>query len=716
MPTFPELLNTLSEDNSTRGFQFEKLCKWLLENHPIYKSKIKNVWLWEDWPDRWGKDLGIDLIAEDYEKKVWAIQAKCYKPIYSIKKTDVDSFLNESTNKKIHHRLLIASTDRIGTNATNVIKRANEVLPINQFLLTDLLQAPIDWPETVDKLFQAKVTRAFKPRPYQKLAIDNVAKNLNHRGQLIMACGTGKTLISLWIHERISRETTLVLLPSLLLLSKTLTEWLAQAKETFKYLPVCSDETVTKSKDAINLSRSDLCFPSTTEIDSIVKFMKTPGRKVIFSTYQSSKKISEAFKSSDLNPIDLVIADEAHRCAGSSDSAYSTILDNNQIPAKKRLFMTATPRIFQAHFKKRAAESGLKISSMDDEDIFGPIVHKLSFADAIEPDDGSDPLLSDYQVLVVGIDSPYYSHMISERELVKTDNDIQSDAQSFASHIALAKAINNFDLKRVITFHSRVKAASDFANKLPEVIDWMPDNVRPDGDLVTNFVSGAMSTFDRNKNLFALGEVKDGQRYVLSNARCLSEGIDVPALDGIAFIDPRNSEIDIIQAVGRAIRLSKDKSIGTIVIPVFIEEHEDPDEVLNSSPFKKVWAVVNALRSHDEGLGEQLDQLRKALGKRGTVGGSDKIIFDLPTKITHQFETALKIKLIESTTESWEFWFGLLELYKEEHGDCLVPARHETDNGYKLGGWVTNVRKMKKDLSKDRTQRLNDIGFVWRLR
>ena len=219
--------------------------------------------------------------------------------------------------------------------------------------------------------------------------------------------------------------------------------------------------------------------------------------------------------------------------------------------------------------------------------------------------------------------------MITERTLIKTDTDIQSDAQSFASHIGLAKAIKNYDLTRVISFHSRVSSARDFANKLPEVIDWMPSETKPDGELLTNHVSGAMPTNERNKNLQALGNITDDQRYILSNARCLSEGVDVPALDGVAFIDPRNSEIDIVQAVGRAIRLSKGKAIGSIVIPVFIEDHEDPDEVLNSSPFKKVWAVVNALRSHDEGLGEELDQLRQAMGKRGTVGKSDKIVFDL---------------------------------------------------------------------------------------
>ena len=673
----------------------------------MYKSKLKKVWLWDDWPDCWGRDCGIDLIAEDVDGNNWAIQAKCYDPKYSVTKQDVDSFLSESTNPKIQRRLLIATTDGLGSNAVSVIKRQHETIPINQLMLTELLEAPIVWPESLDELSTGGVKKAYIPKPYQQIAIDKVAKNLDDRGQLIMACGTGKTLTALWIAEALKSETVLVLLPSLLLLSKTLAEWLTHSKEPFSYLPVCSDDTVAKSEDTIALSTSELSFPSTTDTDAIVKFLKSSGRKIIFSTYQSSPKITEAFKAMDIEPLDLIIADEAHRCAGKVGSAYSTVLDNHQIPADKRLFMTATPKIFQAHFQKKAADSGVDVVSMDDHMVFGPVLHKLSFGEAIEQD-----LLTDYQVVIVGIDNPHYSEMITERRLVQTESDIQSDAQSFASHIGLAKAMKTYDLKRVISFHSRVNAASNFANKLPEVIDWMPEKSRPDGDLLTGYVSGVMPTNERSRNLRALGEIETNQRYVLSNARCLSEGVDVPALDGVAFIDPRNSEIDIIQAVGRAIRLSKGKAIGSIVIPVFIGDHGDPDEVLNSSPFKKVWAVVNALRSHDEGLGEQLDQLRQALGKRGTVGQADKIIFDLPTTITQQFQEALDVKLIESSTVSWEFWFGLLESYKEEFGDCIVQQRN-TYHNYFLGRWLHNQRMNRNKLSPEMVDRLSNLEIVW---
>jgi len=238
----------------------------------------------------------------------------------------------------------------------------------------------------------------------------------------------------------------------------------------------------------------------------------------------------------------------------------------------------------------------------------------------------------------------------------------------------------------------------------------MPSETKPDGELLTNHVSGAMPTNERNRNLQALGNITDDQIYILSNARCLSEGVDVPALDGVAFIDPRNSEIDIVQAVGRAIRLSEGKAIGSIVIPVFIEDHQDPDEVLNSSPFKKVWAVVNALRSHDEGLGEELDQLRQAIGKRGTVGKSDKIVFDLPTTITHKFESALKTKVIESTTDSWEFFYGLLCKYVEDFNNPHVNNHYRTPNRHRLGQWVSMQRTKYKIMNGEESSfRLNPL-------
>ena len=715
MGSFIEIRATFSGDSYQRGKDFERLCKWFLETDPRYSGKLTEVWLWDDWPGRWGPDCGIDLIAQDAEGKTWAIQAKCYDADNSITKQDVDSFLSESTNiDKIHHRLLIATTNNIAANARRVIEHQHSTIPINQVVLADLIDAPIDWPKSINDLTTGQAKPKFLPQPHQSKAIKDVVDNLEGRGQLIMACGTGKTLTGLWIAEALRANTILVVLPSLLLLSKTLTDWLTHSNESFSYLPVCSDETVSKSEDVIKLSSSELSFPSTTDASEITSFVRGAGKKVIFSTYQSSGKIAEAFKDTDLKPFDLVICDEAHRCAGKVESTYTTVLNNELIPAVNRLFMTATPKLFKAHFVKKAGESGMDVISMDNESMFGPVLHKLSFAQAIN---NQPPLLTDYQVIIVGIDNPSYAEMVASRDLVNTDTGIESNAQSFASHVGLAKALKQYNLKRVISFHSRVKSAKEFSEELPQVIDWMPKGNRPDGELVANYVSGDMPTNQRANTLQRLAAENDGQYNVLSNARCLSEGIDVPALDGIAFIDPKNSEIDIIQAVGRAIRLSSGKSKGTIVLPVFIEENDHPDEVLQSSSFKKVWAVVNALRSHDEDFGEQLDEIRRGLGRKNPqIQRPDKIIFDLPKLITQDFEDALDTKLVESATTSWQSWYGMLEEYKQAEGHVNVPKGHKHGD-FKLGNWIVTQRTSRKsndkNLTPERIEQLEALGFDW---
>lgn len=543
------------------------LCKWVLETDPTYSNMLETVWLWEDWPDRWAdQDLGIDLIAQDTDGKIWAIQAKNYNSDHYISKADIDSFMSESDNDKIDCRMLIATTENIGANPTKVIDRSTSVRPFVSLMLGALRNLPIEWPKSLDDVSSGGSRERYKPKPHQQAAIDDVVSGFqkHDRGQMIMACGTGKTLAGLWIAEKMHAEATLVLFPSLLLLSNTLSEWNAHGNEPFKFLPVCSDGTVNKkADDSINFKTSDLSFPSTTDEREIAEFLKKDGRKVIFSTYQSSPQIAAAYQSADLPPLDLVIADEAHRCAGKAGADYTTVLDNQKIPATKRLFMTATPKVFQSFVKKRAEESGVEVNSMDDEALFGSVFHKLSFGKAIEQD-----LLSDYQVAIVGVDDTLYAEMISEREFVQTENEIETNAQSLASHIGLAKAIKKYDLRRIISFHSKVKSADEFQRDFPKVLNWMPEAGRPDGRVVTNYVSGVMSTGQRNQNLRRLGELEDGERAILSNARCLSEGVDVPALDGVAFIDPRGSEIDIVQAVGRAIRLSSEKALGTIIIPV----------------------------------------------------------------------------------------------------------------------------------------------------
>jgi superfamily II DNA or RNA helicase len=711
MATFNEFRNSFPESSNEKGERFEIfLSEWMFKHHPALSSQFKKVWRFSEWPGAWSqKDLGTDLIAEDQHGKICAIQAKFYKEKNSIPKSHIDSFLSDSNREGVDYRLLIATTDNLGPNARKTIEGQEK--EVQTFLLHHFLE-PFEWPESIDSLEDYQPRQPHQPRPHQQAAIDDVCAKIEGRGQLLMACGTGKTLTGQRITEALDSKTTLVLLPSLLLLSKTVADWVSEREKDFVYLPVCSDKSATKKTDEVTLNNSELCFRSTTDPTEIARFLKRPERKVVFSTYQSSPQIAEAFKTESLKPFDLIIADEAHRCAGKVSSDYSTVLSEDLIPAKKRLFMTATPRTYSSRLKQNAMDAEVQVASMDDEQVFGPVLHHLTFGQAIEND---PPLLTDYRVVVVGVNDALVREQVEERALVKTESGLEDDARSLAIQIGLSKAIKDYDLKRVISFHGRVNYASDFAASFLKLQEDLKPESKAEGVTTYGYVSGSMPTSQRTRELRALGELANEDRYIVGNARCLSEGVDVPALDGVAFVDPKRSEIDIVQAVGRAIRLAEGKSFGTIVIPVFISDSEDPDEILSTSEFDQVWKVVNALKSHDEALGETLDEMRVGLGRRSKVSLSGtKVIFDVPKDIDQRFIEAFETKLIETSTSSWEFWFGLLLDFIELNGHSYFDEEYEHD-GHKLGLWAGNQRQKfrRGALSDSRIEQLESSGFIW---
>lgn len=623
-----------STDTRQQGTRWERAVQWFLTQDPAWRDRFEHVWMWDDAPTNPGRqDTGIDLVAQDMDGEYWAIQAKCYSKTLSDR--DVSTFFMASMADDRYRHFIIADTAPAVSHNLETYITDHKDRDITRIDLDWIRSANIDWsPFTGDA---ADTREVYEPRDYQREAIDAIEKELedHDRALAVMACGTGKTLTSLRLAEELCPGgTVLFLAPSISLVSQTMRGWVDQVRGRINPYVVCSDGKASKLKDDESYGQlSDIPYPATTNADTIAaRFHKRDDAlNVVFSTYQSIDVVARA-QELGLPEFDLVVCDEAHRTTGviKGEGAFQKIHDNGFIHAAKRVYMTATPRIYDTSAKRKADMMGaVAIASMDDEKTYGRLCYTLGFGKAVEKG-----ILTDYKIVVMNVGedmlpAAMQQHLGSAVE-VKVDDQAKfigiwkalfdrthaSDIKAMGRHARVDGNDAKRLLRHAIAFASSIKASKQLSNEFQNVINAytvaLGEENKEERDALmdaagnitfdVDHVDGSMDARTRADKLDRLAD-DDGACHILSNARCLAEGIDVPALDAIIYLSSRKSRTDIIQSVGRVMRKAEGKEYGYIILPIFVPKGVDPTISLANSPeYQVVWQVVNALRGHDERL------------------------------------------------------------------------------------------------------------------
>jgi predicted helicase len=658
--TFNQIIQKYREQATSKrrmGEDFERLIRDYLMTTKLYASKFAKVWMWEDFPYRkafGGQDTGIDLVAYTYEGTYWAIQCKFFSEDSSIQKADVDSFLATSNRTFVNedledigfsNRLWVSTTNKWSKNAEDAIQNQNP--PVSRISLSYLEEDEVDWAKLDQGIFGQKSRPVVhKLFDHQQEALDATHEHFKHlnRGKLIMACGTGKTFTSLKIAENETGDKGLVLflVPSIALLGQTLREWTQHSTKDIHPICICSDSRISRQEkhgddDAISIV--DLALPASTDINNILGQLNSSldrkGMTVVFSTYQSIEVIANAQKAYQAQEgkehsgvFDLVICDEAHRTTGvklkdEDASAFTKVHYDENVEAHKRLYMTATPRLYSESAKDKASESDAVLCSMDDETVYGPEIYRIGFGEAVDRN-----LLSDYKVLVLTIGedkiSPTLQRILSQDDVTIEADDlpkmigcINGLSKRLLGDADIIKASDPEPMRRAVAFCQTIKkskATTELFEECAELYrDDLPSNEQKEVVRVSaQHIDGTMSAPEREEKLSWLKSVSDDDMEcrMLTNVRCLSEGVDVPSLDSVLFLSSRNSQVDVVQSVGRVMRKSPGKKYGYIIIPVVIPVGVDAAVSLEKSDrFKVVWDVLNALRSHDDRFEATINQI-----------------------------------------------------------------------------------------------------------
>jgi predicted helicase len=648
-----------------KGTYFEELMLCYLRNEATYRDLYSEVWSYGEWAALQGldkRDAGIDLVAKTQGTgEVHAIQCKLYAEDYRLQKSDIDSFFTASGKKPFAHRVIVSTTNHWSIHAEEALR--DQQPPVSKIDLNDLENSQIDWAKYQPKA--APVLKVKKElRPHQQHALDASLSGLQiaDRGKLIMACGTGKTFTSLKIAEGLAGrgKRVLFLVPSLSLLSQTLTEWTQESATPLHSFAVCSDSDVGKKRqkedDSVQTFTHELRYPATTQptrlASEMAKRHDAAHMSVVFSTYHSIDVISRAQHDHGLADFDLIVCDEAHRTTGATfgdddESNFVKVHDSAIIRSAKRLYMTATPRIYGDSAKAKAEQGSVALCSMDDEALYGQELHVISFSEAVRRG-----LLVDYKVIVLSVEESHVSRRI--QSLLKDENNqlkVDDAAKIIGCWKALAKQglteeLNgdNEAMKRAVAFCQVIEvskgpkthkvSSKNIAGMFQAVVEAYQASEEDDAASTlaceAEHVDGSMNASEKEAKLTWLkADPAEDTCRILSNVRCLSEGVDVPALDAVLFLTPRNSQVDVVQSVGRVMRNAPGKKRGYVVLPVVIPAGVEPHEALSDNKtYAVVWQVLQALRSHDDrfdAMVNKLDLIGKDTSKMEVVAITDKI-------------------------------------------------------------------------------------------
>lgn len=701
--TFQEILEKIRKESSNSrqlGTKFETLTLQFLRTDRHYKNQFTKVQTWKEWSEQNNilrRDEGIDLVATLPNGTFCGIQCKCYDDAGNINYKGLSTFLASCSSYKMIRPILVYTGDVITETAEYHLRKHGGAM-----ITSDLLRASrIDWSE-YPKLISVDPKGL---RKYQENACNDVIEKFKKadRGKLIMACGTGKTLTSLRISEAIVRGGGLILylVPSITLIQQSMREWSDNRLVEHEYMAVCSDSTV-KGEDGTMV---ELESRVSTDSETLRQYMLDRDEKktmVIFSTYNSVERVGDTMKS--LHEVfDLALCDEAHRTVpGADESFYSYIHDDKNIPVKKRLYMTATPKVYGEAVVGKARRQNRQIIDMNDKDRYGDDFHRLSFSDAVH----KYKALSDYRVVIAHIPM----EEMSKKEQEKTDRAGLLELERITRMQVIWKAILKKDpdinkgfLQRVIVFHNRIKDSKKFAGELDSgnvtdfaaVVSASKLNTPTQKTAIAKHVDAQTKSLERKKHLYwlAQSDTKPNECRLLTNARCLSEGVDVPALDGVAFMEPRSSKVDVVQAVGRVMRKFGSKKYGYVILPVAVPAGKDPNDTLDKSDtWRVVWQVLNALRSHDNELEVEINQL--ALKKSypvGVIAGKIKIMnFATESKTVTDIERLLHanitIKMLEKVGD-----YEYFDKYGSKLGKAAAAIKKKIEKKIKSEPEIKNA-------------------------